>query len=194
MKTMWDMVLMVLIIYELIMLPLDLCFVLPFEDTLLSIDIFITIYFFLDICLNFHTSYTSETGTVYDHKLIAKHYFRKWFWIDFISSFPFGVILKGGTDSSLSSGLQALSVLRALRLVRIARIFKIKKIIEKLKEFFGFSHGINGIFKLFKLCFVIIFVAHWCACFFHYIAFLRQEEGYEDNWITRWGYDGTSWD
>lgn len=63
-------------------------------------------------------------------------------------------------------------------MVRITRILKVKAIVDKLTEYFGITSGVSGIFKLFRLIFMILFVAHWCACFWHYIAFLRHEEGH----------------
>ena len=47
-------------------------------------------FFFIDIIIIFNTALTTEDfETIDDHKQIAIHYLKGWFWIDLIAIFPF---------------------------------------------------------------------------------------------------------
>ena len=51
--------------------------------------------FLLDMVFSFFTSYTDDLTNieVIDHKRIAKHYFKGWFIVDFMSVIPLDYIL-----------------------------------------------------------------------------------------------------
>ena len=71
--------------------------------------------FVLDLLLNFITSYKDvETQIVHmELKAIAKNYiFHGWFFVDFVSVFPFNVFLPTG------------QVTKLLRLARLPRLIK----------------------------------------------------------------------
>jgi hypothetical protein len=63
------------------------------EDVpLLVIDSVVDVIFFLDIVLNFHTTYVSSTGEVIsDPKLIRINYLKSWFIIDLLSCLPYDI-------------------------------------------------------------------------------------------------------
>jgi hypothetical protein len=92
------------------------------------------------------TFFTSVTDTekmleILDHKIIAKRYFEMWFWIDFVSIFPFDEFGKailateaaaspdgGSTNGSvLLRGFKLSKIGRMIRLMRLVKVFKIMK-------------------------------------------------------------------
>lgn len=85
--------------------------------------------FGLDILLNFLQSYKHpETyENVNDLKRIAKNYvFKGWFFIDFVSTFPWGVFVAGGKFTKL---------LRLLRLPRMIKLIDISRVNKLIKQF-----------------------------------------------------------
>jgi len=59
---------------------------------ILVADSCIDVVFFLDIVLNFHTTYVSPTGEVIsDPKLIRLNYLKSWFIIDLLSCLPYDI-------------------------------------------------------------------------------------------------------
>ena len=59
---------------------------------LLVVDSIVDVVFFLDIVLNFHTTYVSQTGEVIsDPKLIRLNYLKSWFVIDLLSCLPYDI-------------------------------------------------------------------------------------------------------
>ena len=55
-------------------------------------DSIVDVVFFLDIVLNFHTTYVSQTGEVIsDPKLIRQNYIKSWFIIDLLSCLPYDI-------------------------------------------------------------------------------------------------------
>lgn len=58
---------------------------------------FSTILFFLDILLNFNTGVYIEGKLKMERNYIWKEYIKFWFWIDFLSAFPYDLIVDEST-------------------------------------------------------------------------------------------------
>lgn len=82
------------------------------EDvSLLVVDSIVDVIFFIDIVLNFHTTFVGPGGEVVsDPKVIRMNYLRSWFVIDLLSCLPYDVFNAFDHDedvSSLRSGEEA---------------------------------------------------------------------------------------
>ena len=104
-------------------------------------DIFIILLNFIYIVLNFFQSYMDiKTGEeITSLKLIAIKYLKGWFFIDFISSFPFELIWEHS------------NFLRLLRIIRINKIFIFISFVERV------SLKTRRAIALFRLAFFGIF-------------------------------------
>ena len=91
-KTTWDWIILFLTLYTTISVPFLVCF--AFEHTAVSIiDLLVDWLFLADIALNFHTTYVGKDGEVIDDlKMIRWNYMRSWFFLDLVSSLPYGVL------------------------------------------------------------------------------------------------------
>ena len=59
---------------------------------LLVIDSIVDVVFFIDIILNFHTTFVGPAGEVVsDPKIIRMNYLKSWFVIDLLSCLPYDV-------------------------------------------------------------------------------------------------------
>ena len=82
-------------------------------------DICVEVLFGVDIVLNFFHSYRDPENfkEVTAFKPIAHNYvFSGWFFVDFISVFPFNYILPGGNTGNIT---------KLLRLFRLPRLMKL---------------------------------------------------------------------
>ena len=102
-KTTWDWIILFLTLYTTISVPFLVCF--AFEHKAVSIiDLFVDWLFLADIALNFHTTYVGKDGEVIDDlKMIRWNYMRSWFFLDLVSSLPYGVLAFITKDSETVS-------------------------------------------------------------------------------------------
>jgi hypothetical protein len=126
-------------------------------------DFLIDGFFFADILLNFRTSFlNSLTGDeVVDPKLIALNYLNSFrFWIDFISTAPFDIILGNFFQGDLASQFQVLSMLKLFRVLRLSRIITYMNSTDDVK------HSL----RLVKLGLFLVLYIHITACFVFFVA------------------------
>ena len=74
------------------------------EDvSLLVVDSIVDVIFFIDIVLNFHTTYVGPGGEVVsDPKVIRVNYLKSWFMIDLLSCLPYDVFNAFDHDDDVS--------------------------------------------------------------------------------------------
>ena len=203
-KVAWDLIGIVLILEELIMIPLLLSFEFDSPPELELANLLITVFFIMDMVLNLNTGYYSKGTLIMQRKKIIKKYMSFWFYIDFVSSFPFDLLPldqltpdEGVTDKSeISKKARVLRIVRFLRFAKLSkllRILKLKKTLEKIEDYFQMDLTLNTIMEALKLISFIFFLAHWCACFFHLVAVYEKDEGYDQTWITNRNYQDEEW-
>ena len=93
-KATWDWVILVLTFYTAVMVPYNVAFKNKTMDDvpLLVIDSIVDVVFFIDIILNFHTTFVGPSGEVVsDPKIIRMNYLKSWFVIDLLSCLPYDV-------------------------------------------------------------------------------------------------------
>ena len=90
--------------------------------TLFAIDILLCI----DILITFRTAYYDKNKDKYiDNPIqIAKNYVRFWFFIDFMTSFPFNYVIAPYSEG-MRGYTNTLKVIRVMRIFRIARLFRL---------------------------------------------------------------------
>ena len=91
-KIVWDWFILIFILYTATSVPFIVCF--KFDSLPMTIaDTAVDVMFLVDILLNFHTSYVGDDGSiVFDLQKIRRTYFRSWFFVDMITSLPYGLI------------------------------------------------------------------------------------------------------
>jgi len=196
----WDILLLIFILHDLIVLPFNMSFEQPLEGAKATqmIENVETWFFIVDLILNFHTSFYRDGNLVVLHKAIILQYLRSWFALDLVSSFPFTWLTSPfysdpesddvGALQSTSKIFKIVRALRFIKVVRIVRVVKVKKILDRMDYFIQYTAVINAILSLLKLSAVIFFVAHWCAC----IWYLIGANGSADNWLAGSGLEGES--
>ena len=188
----WNSLLVLLIATDLIILPVEISF-LSLANTM-AFEYLICGVYIADIFVHLHTSHQRQTRIVKSHKEIAKIYCHSWFFLDLIAAFPYFAIpqLQPGypdRGTQLTWGL-----FRLLRLIKIGRGYHIvnkSKALRRLKVRIYSTH-LMIIFKLAKIYIVAIYIAHWLACSWHWLAALELEFFGNNVWLTNKGIIDTS--
>jgi competence protein ComGF len=166
----WDLFIMLLAIYNCISIPFNAAFA-PEANVYYDIfDICTDFLFFLDIIINFRTSYVHfKTGLeIYDAKSIARNYFfSSRFWIDLLASIPLERIYILINSNSNTSTLQLLGLLKLVRLLRLGRVIRYMK----------FKTGLKIGIRIVQLLFFLLLIVHWIG----WIWFLLIKE--KDSWM-----------
>ncbi|XP_050547797.1 potassium voltage-gated channel protein eag isoform X2 [Daktulosphaira vitifoliae] len=174
-KAIWDWVILCLTFYTAIMVPYNVAFKNKTSEdvSLLVLDSIVDVIFFIDIVLNFHTTFVGPGGEVVsDPKVIRMNYLRSWFVIDLLSCLPYDVFNAFDHDEEgIGSLFSALKVVRLLRLGRVVR---------KLDRYLEYGAAM----LILLLCFYML-VAHWLACIWYSIGRSDAENGYQYSWLWK---------
>ncbi|KAH8384990.1 hypothetical protein KR093_004756 [Drosophila rubida] len=166
-KAIWDWVILCLTFYTAIMVPYNVAFKNKTSEdvSLLVVDSIVDVIFFIDIVLNFHTTFVGPGGEVVsDPKVIRMNYLKSWFIIDLLSCLPYDVFNAFDRDEDgIGSLFSALKVVRLLRLGRVVR---------KLDRYLEYGAAM----LILLLCFYML-VAHWLACIWYSIGRSDADNG-----------------
>ncbi|CAD8080266.1 unnamed protein product [Paramecium sonneborni] len=178
MKMLWDLLCLLLVIYEMITIPFLISFEIEISQIFSRVS---TAIFVFDILLNFNTGVYLEGKLNICRKAILREYISFWFWIDFISTFPYDIIMDESSSLVQSAKLiRLLKFLRFIKVLKLIRLAKLKKIIDKFDEILSIKPGVAAIVNFCKLFFFVLFFAHVLGCIFHYLA---QYEPSDDSWL-----------
>ena len=140
MKQIFDMYIMMLVLYVAIVVPYRLAFSLDETVATKSIGYVIDFSFLVDIVLTFFTEFFNEADCkmVSTHKEIAISYIKGWFFFDVVSIFPFELVFKAaGSKSQLSninSSIRIARIGKIYKMIRFVRLAKLMKVFKKRKS------------------------------------------------------------
>jgi CRP-like cAMP-binding protein len=168
-KLQWDTLVGLLIVYNVLLIPVQEGFSWTMGTEVFCIDLFSDVIFTIDIPLSFRTSFfdDDEDAVVTVHSMCRWNYLSSWFAIDIMAQVPFamfvifeiGLISKGQQEQLNSFSL--IRIVRLLRLLKLARLAKLGHYITKLED----TLGVNPItFDLLKMMLEVIFIGHMLAC------------------------------
>jgi CRP-like cAMP-binding protein len=167
-RTRWDSFILFLISYGLIMIPYDIAFNVP-EIPWMVLDCLLDVFFMADLYFNFITGYVNIDNEIeLNYSKIRLHYIKKWFFIDFLASFPFGTMSYIVPPDS--AALQIIKLTKAFRLFRMSHLYRAVANINVMK---------GPIQVLLILTFFFV-VAHWFACILWRLGDLQGSP----NWVT----------
>ncbi|RNA30367.1 potassium voltage-gated channel subfamily H member 2-like, partial [Brachionus plicatilis] len=143
-KAVWDWIVLLLVVYTAIFTPFTVAFLLNDNekraklnqhastrlfkkqqlagaDPFVMLDLIVDLMFLIDVFINFRTTFVSKQGdVVYDPMIIAKSYFKGWFFIDALSGMPYDLLLFGSGNIDT---IKLTGYLKTIRLMRLIRIF-----------------------------------------------------------------------
>ena len=189
-KGIWNIALVVILIYSALFTP----FFLAFGDTLDQSALFwvestVNGLFFMDFVINCTTAYYEKNNiiVVKRSKIICK-YLKGWLIIDFLSWFPFELLL-GSTGMSSKALVRFAKVPKLYRLFRVSRLVRLfnsnfqKEVLEKFQDFLNIK---SSMVRLLKTFITIIISVHIFSCFWYLVA--KLENFSPLTWVTRYNY------
>lgn len=130
-KAVWDWAILCLTFYTAIMVPYNVAFKNKTSEdvSLLVLDSIVDVVFFIDIVLNFHTTFVGAAGEVVsDPKVIRRNYCRSWFLIDLLSCLPYDVFNAFDHDEDVSA--QSLLLFTAIYLYWYTSVYLIVRVVS----------------------------------------------------------------
>ena len=184
-RLLWDHFILFFMILNFFYIPLEISFdlVLSPQNNWISyviIKIIPVWIFFINICFNLFTAYYSKGVYIFSKSKIMSRYLKNEFFMDLITLVPF-----------------AFSIyfeIKFFQLFFILRIFNLKNLVNNLDDYFQFNEKFQGIFDLLKLLFIISFLSHFIACFWHYFAIVEIREGINPNWLSKYFFEDYPWE
>lgn len=161
-KTYWDLLIIILAIYNCFQIPFQIAFDPAFLDTQ-PVNIFnsvIDFLFLMDIVVAFRTTYFDiHSGEeVFESKKTAIVYLKSRFFIDFISTIPVDTI----SEYIFNTKNKNLALFSTLKLVRVSRV---SRMITRLNV----ARETKHVLKLMQLVFYLIMYLHILGCVWFYI-------------------------
>jgi len=129
--------------------------------------------------LNLNTSYYSKGMFISDRERIFKHYLKYNFVMDLFTVVP--LFFHSTTYGNY------------FEIMVVFRIVTVEGLVKRLEEYLHLKGKSEGVFQLIKLTINLFFLAHLCACVWHYVGLWEISNGIYDNWLVKKGIDMEKW-
>jgi hypothetical protein len=147
-----EFVVSMFLIYSLFSIPL-IAFLGFKHPSMISLNKYVDVIFYMDLSVNFRRVFKDKANEyIYDLNKIRKNYLKGFFFIDFISAFPWSIFFFNFTDFYQ----KVMFYIMCLKILRMVKLTAIMDRIEAMK--------ISGYMRLIKLFFLFTFFAHWIGC------------------------------
>lgn len=167
----WDVISLLLIFYDIVMIPLEMGFNIDVTGFLLYFEEFEDFFFCADVLINFRTAFYREGVLIKKSIEIAKKYARSWLAIDLIACLTSSPILDWILPANVNShSFRLLRFLRFVRFMRVLRALRLKKIFNRMEQYL-YSNVYISIMGMVSLLFYIAFLAHLSACLWHFVGY-----------------------
>lgn len=187
-RRIWDVISGVLVLILIFWVPFELGFEYvtcwsecsPARKFFYALDVFMDIFFTIDVVFNFRTAYYDDGELVSSPMQIATRYFGGWFWIDIVATIPYGRFVDAavsGTDPSSDVLTKLPRVLRFLRLIRLARLLRLLKLRRLMDEWAEVGMFATSVMRLLRVGFYMLIVGHMIACTWYFIAAIEGLDG-----------------
>jgi len=198
-KKKWDIAQAFILFYLAILVPIRVGFSIQAFGAGYVLDLFVDIYFWLDIIVNFRSGFEDQQeGTmVYDLGKIRQNYLSTWFTLDVVASLPIDLAIRLGQGNFVCSLadtcvkkvveiepegaenkgqlFRLFKLFRLVRLVKMLRLIRLQRLLERYQdELFDIMPAI----KMCKLVFILVLLGHIFGCFFYF--FSTDDYRYED--------------
>ena len=152
----WDFYILCLVVYSSVQGPYTAAFV--GEQTMHFTDIVVDLSFYCDIVLNFWTGFDKGFEVIMEKKEIVKNYLGGWFFIDFIATINWDLVITAVGEGDSNSPL-----VRLLRLLKVLRLARASRLINRLTASWTLH---TAFIEAAKFFFYVFMVGHLLACFF----------------------------
>jgi hypothetical protein len=186
-KILWDMVILLLMVYTITLTPYRLAFIDSDSLTWVVIDYLIDGLFMLDVVFNcFMAFVNAEEILVTSHWKIFKNYLKTWMVFDIASSIPTQAVFEGTGWGSLMRFSKLPRLYRLVKIMKLARLFKVLKNKNKVLTCLEcFSKVSIGMERLVYFTLSILAICHLFACCLYFVASFNSDN--VNNWVYKYG-------
>jgi len=168
----WDTMCLAFVLISAIVIPLRVVFPPDTGPGLTWVVYLLDLFFWIDICLNFHTSFQKGGVLHVDRRETRRHYLRSLFPVDLAANLPIELLVVAVSPQS-----QLVLLLSLFRLLRVVRFFAVLHRIESCDWMRA------GYLRIIRFGLVLVIVAHWTACTWYGLA---SVDGFPaDSWVAR---------
>jgi len=186
-RVMWDALSLIVVVYDIMTLPLQ-AFGFDTLPEAVKLRLFTTIFWSVDIIVNFFTGYHEDGIVVAVPSKIAARYLTRTFVLDA------GIVaidwIMYGYQEAQSDAVNVArvgKVVRALRLLRILRLLRATKLSnlsgrlsDYLMQVWRYSAGIWEFMSIIKLLLVSVVINHFIACIWYA---LGDSKSHDSSWL-----------
>eukprot|EP00746_Dinoflagellata_sp_MGD_P036234 gnl/MRDRNA2_/MRDRNA2_186909_c0_seq1.p1 gnl/MRDRNA2_/MRDRNA2_186909_c0~~gnl/MRDRNA2_/MRDRNA2_186909_c0_seq1.p1 ORF type:complete len:614 (+),score=79.03 gnl/MRDRNA2_/MRDRNA2_186909_c0_seq1:3-1844(+) len=181
----WDVASLLLIFYDMCMIPFNLSFSLGKDFAWTVIDRIILAFWCVDIGFNFITGYFQDGELNMSWLEICRHYVNGWLLPDVvIVSIDLVLVFLG---SEHNAEVSSLKLLRMLRMIRLVRLLKMQSIFRALEDYLT-SYKLTLMLEVVKFVILLLVKCHFIACGWHAVGNLPDEVG----WVEFHGFQNAS--
>jgi CRP-like cAMP-binding protein len=174
----WDLIAVLLVLVSCLLVSYQFAFQHGVHLIGSLIIYLIDLCFFIDIALNFRTTYRYQGVDVTDPAKIARHYRRGRFPIHLLANMPFDLLLLPWSGFTIE-GISVVLYIRLLRLLRVVRLVAIVRTWGRLTS-------INaGYLRIGRLLLAVVVVLHLVACVWFLVPFVGDFP--PNSWVTSEG-------
>jgi hypothetical protein len=174
----WDLLILALIFYDLALIPLVIAFDVEQRIEITVMEFLILGLFVIDIFFNFKTGYLNSRGVLeLNPARIISRYRRKYLLVDVISSMPVLLIFQFFYYSGIFSPDSQNDYSNLVYLYRLTRLSRLFRILSRFNENTKYN---PALVRITKSVLLLIFLWHWIACFYWFIA--ERREFQENSW------------
>ena len=172
----WDVFLIICVLYSVIYLPLDLALPQTRWKGHSIFDIFLDVLFVFDVVIRFRTTFRDRGYEVDSPKLLALRYLSRWFFADLISSVPYSIPI-AIYRSELAPTVRLSALRHPVEWLGLLRFARIGRLARKGHWLAG-----NHILHVPYLVFLFVLLGHWLGLMWYMIAIapLEEDEAFDD--------------
>jgi len=182
----WDICGLILICYDLLMIPFNQSFQPQETITTQTIDWITLLFWTGDMLQGFFLGYFADGQVITDNRMVLCNYLRTWFLVDVVVVVPewIMVFLNNLAAGELGDIGKLSKIARVARVLRLLRLLKMKKLMETVMDNIESEYAFIMFNLAHLLCFVMV-LNHVIACLWYLVARLTQAEGH-DNWVDHY--------
>mmetsp|Transcript_25770 Transcript_25770/g.45381 ORF Transcript_25770/g.45381 Transcript_25770/m.45381 type:complete len:948 (-) Transcript_25770:2606-5449(-) len=170
----WDLLTMLMSLYNCITVPLFLAFEIEETTALVVLNNLADVVFVSDLILNFFTTYIDSSGEeVLELRKIVIEYLKFMFWIDLVSAVPFDIILLiFASQLSIPEALNLTDMVKTIRVLRLNRMIRFMRSKSEHKS----------IYRLVIMMLYLLLWVHFASCIWYGLARINGEWTPVNSW------------
>lgn len=164
-RLVWDMISMVLILYDIIVIPVQLAFETGENGIFAAINLMTLFFWTLDIFFTFLCGVYNRGDEELRLMHIALNYLRTWFVMD-VAVVGSEWVWLSGLSRSQSRGIALARLGKSVRILRLLRLWRMRETMGKFQDRIT-SEYIHIVLRVAKLIVLILGVNHFLACIWY---------------------------